>query len=43
MTLLFKSIIKLFEPHHANLDSRLWIQKIILKKNINKLSNSNKF
>jgi len=43
MTLLFKSIIKLFEPGHTNLDSRLWVQKVILKKHINKLSNSNKF
>jgi len=32
MTLILQNIGKLFEPKHKNLDSRFWIQKVILKK-----------
>jgi hypothetical protein len=43
MTLVFKNILKLFEPYHTNLDSKLWVQKVILKKYIKKLKKPNKF
>ena len=32
MTLILKNITKLFEPNYNNLDAKLWIQKVILKK-----------
>jgi len=32
MTLILQNIGKLFEPKYKNLDTRFWIQKIILKK-----------
>ena len=36
MTLILKKLVKLFEPSYDNLDAQLWVQKIILKKYINK-------
>ena len=36
MTLILKNLVKLFEPSYDNLDEQLWVQKIILKKYINK-------
>jgi len=32
MSLIIRNIEKLFEPKYKNLDSNIWIQKIILKK-----------
>jgi len=32
MTLIIKNIEKLFRPKYKNLDAKIWIQKIILKK-----------
>ena len=32
MTLILKNITKLFEPNYDNLDARIWVQKVILKK-----------
>jgi len=32
MTLILQNIGKLFEPKLKNLDAKLWVQKIILKK-----------
>ncbi len=32
MTLILKNITKLFIPNYNNLDARLWVQKVILKK-----------
>ena len=41
MTLILKNITKLFDPNYKNLDAKIWVQKLILKKylkKINKLS-----
>jgi len=32
MTLILENLGKLFEYRHKNLDGKIWIQKIILKK-----------
>jgi len=32
MTLILQNIGKLFEPKFKNLDAKLWVQKVILKK-----------
>jgi len=32
MTLILKNITKLFGSDYNNLDAKLWVQKIILKK-----------
>ena len=39
MTLILKNIAKLFEPNYNNLDTKLWIQKVILKKYLKKINN----
>ena len=36
MTLILKNITKLFEYNRGNIDARLWVQKVILKKYLNK-------
>ena len=36
MTLILQNIAKLFESKSKNLDSRLWIQKLVLKKYLKK-------
>jgi len=36
MTLILQNIAKLFESKYKNLDSRLWIQKLVLKKYLKK-------
>ena len=43
MTLILKNITKLFDANINNLDARIWVQKVILKKYIKKLKNPNKF
>jgi len=32
MTLIIRNIEKLFQPKYKNLDAKLWVQKMILKK-----------
>tara|TARA_B100001123_G_C15212755_1_gene987966 strand:- start:1313 stop:1426 length:114 start_codon:yes stop_codon:yes gene_type:complete len=32
MTLILENFAKLFESNYKNLDGKLWIQKVILKK-----------
>jgi len=39
MTLILQNIGKLFEPKFKNLDARLWVQKVILKKYSKKINN----
>jgi len=39
MILILKNITKLFEPNYNNLDTRLWVQKVILKKYLKKINN----
>jgi hypothetical protein len=39
MTLILKNLVKLFDPSVDDLDAQLWIQKIILKKYLNKNHN----
>jgi len=36
MTLILKNITKLFASGYNNLDAKLWIQKIVLKKYLKK-------
>jgi len=36
MTLILKNIMKLFGSDYNNLDAKLWVQKIILKKYLKK-------
>jgi len=36
MTLILKNIAKLFEPNYNNLDAKVWIQKLVLKKYLKK-------
>jgi hypothetical protein len=36
MNLILKNITKLFEPNYNNLDGKLWVQKLILKKYLKK-------
>tara|TARA_Y100000590_G_C15665614_1_gene994336 strand:+ start:738 stop:851 length:114 start_codon:yes stop_codon:yes gene_type:complete len=36
MTIILKSITKLFEPKYSNLDAKFWVQKAILKKYLKK-------
>jgi len=36
MTLILENLAKIFEPKHKNLDTKFWIQKIILKKYLKK-------
>jgi len=36
MTLILENLGKLFEPRYKNLDGRIWIQKILLKKYFSK-------
>ena len=38
MTLILKNITKLFGSDYNNLDAKLWVQKIILKKYLKKNS-----
>jgi len=37
MTLILENLGKLFEPRYKNLDGKIWIQKLILKKYFKKL------
>ena len=39
MSLILKNITKLFEPNFDNLDAKIWIQKVILKKYLKKINN----
>ena len=39
MTLILKNITKLFEPNYKDLDAKLWVQKVILKKYLKKNNN----
>jgi len=39
MTLILKNITKLFEINYSNPDTRLWVQKVILKKYLKKINN----
>ena len=39
MTLILENIAKLFEPNCSNLDAKLWVQKVILKKYLKKINN----
>ena len=39
MTLILKNITKLFEPNYKDLDAKLWVQKLILKKYLKKINN----
>ena len=39
MTLILKNITKLFQPDYNNLDTKFWVQKVILKKYLNKINN----
>jgi len=39
MTLILKNLAKLFEPNCNNLDAKLWVQKVILKKYLKKINN----
>tara|TARA_B100001123_G_C14673455_1_gene774448 strand:- start:395 stop:508 length:114 start_codon:yes stop_codon:yes gene_type:complete len=34
MTLIIENLGKLFVPKYKNLDAKLWVQKVILKKYI---------
>ena len=44
MILILKNITKLFIPHSNNLDGKLWMQKVILKKYLRKnQKNSDKY
>jgi hypothetical protein len=36
MTLIFKNISKLFQSNYNDLDGKLWVQKVILKKYLKK-------
>jgi len=36
MRLIIRNIEKLFKTKYKNLDAKFWIQKVILKKNIEK-------
>jgi len=36
MTLILKNLTKLFGPNYNNLDTRFWVQKVILKKYLKK-------
>tara|TARA_B100000029_G_scaffold191452_1_gene189267 strand:- start:92 stop:211 length:120 start_codon:yes stop_codon:yes gene_type:complete len=38
--MIIKNISKLFAPDYSDLDAKLWVQKVILKKYFNKISNS---
>ena len=35
MSIILKNITKLFQPNYSDLDAKLWVQKVILKKLIN--------
>jgi|TARA_B110000438_G_scaffold248450_1_gene251216 hypothetical protein len=39
MTLILKNITKLFDANINNLDARIWVQKVILKKYLKKFNN----
>jgi hypothetical protein len=39
MTLFLKNISKIFTPNDRNLDAKLWLQKVILKKYLKKNTN----
>jgi len=39
MTLILKNITKLFDPNCNNLDAKIWVQKVILKKYLKKFNN----
>ena len=39
MTLILKNITKLFDPNYGDLDTKLWVQKVILKKYLKKINN----
>ena len=32
MKAIVKNIVKLFEPNYYDLDAKLWVQKLVLKK-----------
>jgi len=36
MTLILRNIEKLFQPKSRNLDAKIWVQKLILKKYLKK-------
>ena len=39
MTLILKNIAKLIQPNYIDLDAKLWVQKVILKKYLKKINN----
>ena len=39
MTLILKNIARLFELNYNNLDAKVWVQKVILKKYLKKINN----
>ena len=39
MTLILKNIARIFEPSYNSLDTKLWVQKVILKKYLKKIHN----
>jgi len=39
MTLFLKNIAKIFTPNDRGLDAKLWLQKVILKKYLKKITN----
>jgi len=39
VAVVLKNIVKLFEPNYSNLDAKLWVQKVILKKYLKKINN----
>ncbi len=36
MTAILKNLTKLFEPNYNELDAKLWVQKLVLKKYLKK-------
>jgi|TARA_B100001769_G_C21698814_1_gene385913 hypothetical protein len=36
MTLILENLGKLFAPKYKNLDAKLWVQKLLLKKHLAK-------
>ncbi len=39
MTLILKNMTKLFRYNYNHLDTRMWVQKVILKKYLKKINN----
>ena len=40
MTLILKNITKIFELNYDDLDAKIWVQKVILKKYLKKINNN---